>query len=68
MKKHLCGGSQYFKGRTMSIKLNWEMNYLFSKPPSAVFFSARWMCAVQREAGYSSRTVGSDVFGRHLLH
>lgn len=52
----------------MSVKLNWEINYSFSKPPSAVFSSVRWICAVLRKAGCSKGTFGSDVFGRHMLN
>lgn len=52
----------------MSIKLNWAINYSFSKTPSAVFSSARWICAVLRKPGYSKGVFSSDVFGRHLLN
>lgn len=52
----------------MSVKLNWQINYSFSKPPSAVFSSARRICAVPRRAGYSKGMFGSDVFGKHLLN
>lgn len=48
----------------MIVKLNWKINYSFSKPPSAVFSSARQICAVLRKAGYSKGTLGSDVFGQ----
>lgn len=48
----------------MSVKLNWQINYSFSKPPSAVFSSARRICAVPKRAGYSKGTFGSDVFGK----
>lgn len=51
----------------MSVKLNWEINYSFSKP-SAEFSSARRICAVLRKAGYSEGTFSSDVFGRHRFN
>lgn len=50
----------------MSIKLNWAINYSFSKTPSAVF--SRWIGAVLRKPGYSKGMFSSDVFGRHLLN
>jgi len=50
------------------MSINWEINYSFTKPPSAVVFSARQICAMLRKAGYSKGNFSSDVFVRHLLN
>lgn len=52
----------------MSIKLNLEIHNSFSKGPSVVFSSAKWICAVLWKADYAKGTFGSHVFGRHLLN